>query len=99
MDIIFEIFLELVLDGAFELCKSKKVAKAIRYPLIFLFALLYIGVVAIIFITGVLAYQRIHKALGVLCFMIGIVVLAASAVQLRKAYQNRQKDSNDAELK
>lgn len=35
MEIVFEILIELILEGTMEASKNKKVPKIIRYPLIF----------------------------------------------------------------
>lgn len=86
MEFIFEILLELILEGTFEFSKSKKVPKIIRYPLIIFIILLFLGVIFLIFYTGVLAYQKINKICGILFIILGIVFFIASIIKLKKIY-------------
>lgn len=91
MEILFEIIVELIFDGVIELSKNYKVPKYIRYPLIFLIGLLYIGVITIIFITGILAYQRINKICGILFIALGFILLVTSVIKFKKVYLEKRK--------
>lgn len=86
MDLIFEILIELILEGTIEISKNKKVPKLIRYPLILFIILLFIGVILIIFLTGVLAYQKIDKICGISLIIIGVIFAIASIIKLKKMY-------------
>lgn len=86
MEIILEILIELILEGTMEASKNKKVPKIIRYPLIFLIVLLFIGVIGLIFFTGILAYQRINKICGILLIIIAIILFISSIIRFRNTY-------------
>lgn len=90
MELIFEILIELVLEGTLELSQNIKVPKMIRYPLIFLIVLLFIGVISLFFITGILAYQRINKICGGLFIVIGFALLISSISKFKKTYLTKR---------
>lgn len=90
MEIIFEIIFELVFDGAIETSKNKKVPKIIRYPLLFIIALLYLGVIGIIIFTGVLCYLRLNKICGILFIILGVIFFVISIIRFKKVYLKRK---------
>lgn len=90
MEFVFEILLELILDGSFEISKNKKVSKIIRYPLIGFIILLFLGVTLLIFYTGILAYQKINKICGILFIIIGIVFFVTSIIKFKKLYLEKK---------
>lgn len=92
MEFILEVLTELILEGTIEISKNGKVPKVIKYPLIFIIILLFIGVTFIIFFTGILAYKRINKICGILLVILGIVFLIASIIKFKKIYIKRCKN-------
>lgn len=86
MEIVFEILIELIMEGTIEVSKNKKVPKIIRYPLIFLIVLLFIGVIGLVFFTGILAYQKINRICGILFIIISVVLLISSIIKFRQIY-------------
>lgn len=90
MELLFEILVEFLVEGTIEISKNKKVPKMIRYPLLVLIIVLFIGVIFLIFLTGVLAYQRINKIVGLFFILIGILFLIASIVKFHKVYVKRK---------
>lgn len=46
MDFVFEIILELILEGSIEIGANKKVSKWIRYPLLLIAAMFYFAVIS-----------------------------------------------------
>lgn len=86
MEFIWEILLELALEGTLEISKNKKVPKIIRYPFIFLILLLFLGTTTLIFYTGILAYQKINKICGILLIIIAITFLITSVIKIKKMY-------------
>jgi len=91
MDIIFELLLELVLEGTIELSKSVRVPRFIRYPLIALLALLSIGVIGIIFAVGVWILGE-NILLGLLLIALALLMAVMGIRKLRKAYLTRKWD-------
>ncbi len=94
MEFIFEILSELILTGTFEMSKNKKVPKMIRYLLIFIIMLLYLGVTLLIFYTGVLAYQKINVICGVILIILGAVFMTATLVQFKRTYFAKKNKNN-----
>ena len=86
MELIFELLVELILEGTIEVSRNQKVPKWIRYPLIFFIMILFLGVILLILFTGVLAYQKINKICGILLMMIGIILLIVSIIKFKKTY-------------
>jgi len=86
MELILEVLLELILEGTIEISKSKKVPNIVRYPLIIFIILLFIGVLLVIFFTGIIAYQKINKICGILLIIIGIIMLVSSVIKFKKIY-------------
>lgn len=88
MEIIIEFLVELLLEGTFEISKNRKVPKFIRYPLILLIVLLFIGVISLIFFTGILIYKETSKICGILLILIGVALLVLSIIRFKKIYFN-----------
>jgi len=86
MELILEVLLELILEGTIEISKSKKVPNIVRYPLIIFIILLFIGVLLVIFFTGIFVYQKINKICGILLIIIGIIMLVSSVIKFKKIY-------------
>ncbi len=95
MDLLFEILVEFLLEGTIEISKNKKVPKMIRYPLITLIVVLFTGVIFLIFLIGVLAYQRTSKIVGLFFILIGILFLIASIVKFYKVYLKKKRSNNN----
>lgn len=88
MEIIIELLVELLFEGTFEISKNKKVPKFIRYPLILLIILLFIGVISLIFFTGILIYKETSKICGILLMLIGVALLVSSIIKFKKIYSD-----------
>lgn len=90
MEIIFEILIELILEGTVEASKNKKIPKVVRYPLIFIIVLLFIGVIGLVLFTGILAYQKINRICGILFIIISVVLLISSIIKFRQIYLTKR---------
>jgi hypothetical protein len=85
MEFIFEVIVELILDGSIEMSKSSKVPNYIRYPLIAIISVFWIAVIGIIFLAGVISL-RINMGLGLLLILIGLYTAVIGIVKFRKIY-------------
>jgi hypothetical protein len=85
MEFIFEVIVELILDGSIEMSKSSKVPNYIRYPLIAIISVFWIAVIGIIFLAGVISL-RINIGLGLLLILIGLYTAVIGIVKFRKIY-------------
>lgn len=90
MEFLFEFLFELIFEGTFAISKNKKVSKIIRYPLIVIIILLFLGVDFLIFFTGILAYSRINNVCGLLFIILGIVFLISTIVKLKNTYLKKK---------
>lgn len=92
MEFIFEFVVELMLEETFEISKNKKVSKIIRYPLIVFITLLFLGVIALIIFTGILAFDRINKICGILFIILGIIIFIASIIKFKNIYLTKKRN-------
>ena len=97
MEFIFELLLELILEGSIEVSKNKKVSKIIRYPLIVLLIVFFLLVIGIIFYTGII-FLKDYFAYGILIIILGIIMLIMSIIKFKKVYLkqvNQEKWDNE----
>lgn len=85
MEYIFEFILELVLDSGIKASKNKKISKWIRYPLIIIISLFFIGVIGLIFLAGILIFKT-NKFASIFLILIGVFMLIMSIIKFRKLY-------------
>lgn len=85
MELIFEILIELILEGTFKASKSKKIPKYIRYPLIIIIVAFFIAVIGLILFTGALILKE-NLTAGILIILIGLFMLIMSIIKFRKTY-------------
>lgn len=85
MDIIFEILLELILDGSIEASKNKKMPKIIRYFFIMVI-LIFLAIVDIgIIILGIILLKNnIIISIGIIIY--GVILSILSIRKFRKLY-------------
>lgn len=84
MEFIFELILELALEGSIEASKNSKLSKTIRYLFIFLIGLFFTAVIGIVFFTGMLLILKDNLFVGLLIVSIGIFMLVTSIMKLKK---------------
>ena len=89
MDFLFELLLELILEGTVELSKSIKVPKYIRYLLIGLIVLFFIAVIGIVLIAGFVSLEQ-NLLQGFLIIALAIFLLIMSIVKFKKTYLTRR---------
>ena len=83
MEYLFEFILELVFEGSVEASKNLKVPKWIRYSLITIIILFFIGVIGIIFFTGILMLKE-NVLIGILFNLLGLLMLIIGIIKFRK---------------
>ncbi len=90
MDFIFELILELALEGSIEASKNIKLPKPIRYFFICLIVFFFTAVIGIVFLAGILIFKdNIYASLFIIA--IGIFMLVASIMKFKKVYLNKIK--------
>lgn len=85
MEYIFEFIMELVLEGSIEVCKSSRMPKYIRYPLIGIISLFFIFIIGLVLLTGILSLKE-NIFLGIFLILVGLFLLIMSVIRFRKAY-------------
>lgn len=96
MEIIMELLFELIFEGGFELSKSKKVPKWIRYPLICLILLGFILIFLLIILVGVLMLKE-NIWVSLLMFGISLVFLYSGIKEFKKVYFEKKDKNKDGE--
>lgn len=85
MEFIFELILELALDGTVEVVQDRKVPKYIRYPLLAILALLFLAVIGLIIFAGIMVLEE-NILVGVFLILLGLLLFVVSIIQFRKTY-------------
>lgn len=90
-EFIIELILELIMDGSVSICKSKKVSKWIRYPLIFLVSLISLGIVGIVLVT---AFDVMDDSIigGLAILAIAIFILVCMIREIVKTYNEKKSE-------
>lgn len=89
MDFLFELLFELIAEGTVELSKSIKVPKYIRYPLIVIIALFFIGVIGILLLVGVASFEQ-NFLIGIIIIALALLLLVMGVIKFRKTYLIRK---------
>lgn len=89
MEFLFELVLELILEGNIDASKSKKVPKPLRYVLIVFIFLFFAGVDSLFFITGFLAI-KINTLLAILMFALGMIMVVATIFKFKELYISKR---------
>lgn len=85
MEYLFEFIIELVLEGSIEVSKNRKIPKYIRYPLIVLISLIFMGVIGLILMVGILALEE-NVLLGIFFIILGLFMFILCIIKFRKTY-------------
>ena len=88
MEFLFEILLELILEGTMAASQNKKVPKAVRVFLIVLISVFYLSVIGLILFIGVTCWKT-NKIGGLIIITIGSVIFIMAAVKFRKMYLDK----------
>lgn len=94
MEIILELLFEIIIEGTFELCMSKKVILPIRILLLILLVLIYGAVLGVIAMVGIGMWKDGNVAVALM--MLGIDVFLAVVIvygvvrQYKKKYKEKE---------
>lgn len=83
MDDLIEILLELVLEGSYELLKSKKIPKWIRY----IIALFFVSMILVLVVIGMLLLKE-SVIFGIIIMCFGLFLLIGIIIKIRKYLKN-----------
>lgn len=93
MEFVFELILELFLEGSMEISKNKKISKWIRYPVLALVVLFFVTVLALIFLVGIMMFSTNILA-SLFVIGVGLIMLVGTILKFRRMYLemvNKQK--------
>ena len=90
MEFLFEILLELILEGGVAASQNKKVPKVVRGFLIVLISAFFLSVIGLILLIGVTCW-RTNKIGGSVIITIGLALFIMAAVKFRKLYLDKTK--------
>lgn len=88
MDFLIELIGEIIIEGLFELATNKKVPKIIRYPLLTMFILLYLGVIILLLLLGIKLYVDNKLASFILWILAGGLIVI-TVISFRKKINNK----------
>ena len=100
MDFIFELVFELLFEGGMEVTSNRKISKWVRYPLLALFALVFIGIIGLIIFMGISSLKNSIIG-GIFIIGLGVFFLVASILKFRqfciyeKSNLNNNQEKND----
>lgn len=93
MEFVFELILELFLEGGMEISKNKKISKWIRYPVLALVVLFFVTVLALIFLVGIMMFST-NIPVSLFVIGVGLIMLVGTILKFRRMYlemMNKQK--------
>ena len=85
MEYVIEFILELLFEFSIEASKSSKIPKFVRILLFIIILSVFIGVIALIFLVGILLFKYSISG-GILIILLGIIMLVSAIIKVRKEY-------------
>lgn len=90
LEFIFEVLLELGEDAS----SNKKISKWIRYPILIIILIFYIGVVGITLFVGLSSLKE-NKFLGIILILLSLFFVIGLYIKIKKLYTNKKKGNNN----
>lgn len=97
MDIILELFLELIADGVMEASGNKKLSRWIRYPLMALVVLFFGAVIALVFYLA-LGLSSNEPVASIAFSLLGLFLLVGTVLKFRKLYFAKRSDKGSGAI-
>ena len=96
MDDLLEFVFEVIFEIGEEVSNDKKISKWIRYPIMVLMGIFYIGVIGLLFVVGLSALKE-NLLFGL--FLIGLALFFAIGlfVKFRKIYKLKKNGGSNEE--
>lgn len=86
MNLIFELIMDLIIEGSIEVSSNKRINKWIRYPILTFLILFFTTIIfGIIFLGVVMLKENIFAGLFVI--IIGLLMLIGSIIKFKKLYK------------
>ncbi len=95
MEFLFEIIVDLIIEGSIEASLNKKVPKIVRYPLIAIIVLFFGTIIFGLFIMGIAIWNK-NKYASLFIIVVSIVMLITSMYKFKKVYiEKKNKDEEN----
>ncbi len=91
MDILFELIIELLFEGAVEISRNRRISKWVRYPIAVVLGLFLLGLLLSLFILGGAICKKNILA-GIFVLLVALVLLCAFLVKGLHYFINREKN-------
>lgn len=89
MEEIFEIVLELLIEGSLALCRNKKISRWIRWPIFIVLVLFLAAVIVGIFLFGVYMFHQ-NIAVSFLFLAVALFLLGGCVwTFIKQSHQNK----------
>jgi len=89
MDIIFEMILEIFLEGSLEICSNKKLSKWIRYPLLMILTLIFIAIVLGLLMLGIYLFKT-SIIISLIFIVCSFLLCIGTIIKLKNLYDERK---------
>lgn len=83
MEFLIDLIVEIIVEGLFELATNKKINKFIRYPLLALFIMLYLGMMLLLILLGI-SYYKENNFVAFILWGLALGLLIISVLGIRK---------------
>ena len=83
MEFLIDLIGEIIVEGLFELATNKKISKIIRYPLLALFIMLYLGMMLLLILLGI-SYYKENNFVAFILWGLALGLLIISVLGIRK---------------
>ncbi len=91
MELLFELILELVMEGSIEASRSKAVPKPVRIVLAALVVLFFLAAIGLIVFAGILMIRDGNTLAGAFMFLLAALLLALSIRGFIRTYLKKAK--------
>lgn len=89
MDLLFEIVVELLLEGSLEISSNRKISKWIRYPILVMLILFFGVVIVGLFGFGIYIFKD-SIPLSIIIIICSIIILVGCIIKFRKIYNEKK---------
>lgn len=92
MDLVFEVIIELLLEGSLEICSDKKISKWIRYPLLAVLIIIFTIVIFGLLILGIYSIKE-NIIISLILIISSLLLLIGSIIKFKKYIEKKEESS------
>lgn len=94
MEFIFELILELLIEGGMSISSNKKISKWIRIPIALLLLSFFGFIIGGLIVLGILIFKE-NKLGGAFVLLVGVILLMASIIKFQKIYFSKKNEKKN----